>query len=177
MTARRLAVLALAVAVPAAAFLAWRLARAPPDDEEQVRRIFAEAARAAEEKRVSDAVERVSEGFQGQGLDKRGLKQLIAFHALRGEWNAVVLLGMRVRVEGDGASATADAALLRGGRGERIADRLPADASVYRVDAELRRERGGWWVVAARWRPIEAAEALAGPPPWRPGEGPAPLSR
>src|SRR5512136_3011871 len=61
--------------------------RPRPTDEEQVRRIFADAAKAAEEKRPGDVVARVSERFQGEGLDRRGLRQFVTYHALRGDWN------------------------------------------------------------------------------------------
>jgi hypothetical protein len=156
-----------AVVAPALLLAALVLAgggcRARLTDEEQVRQLFAEAAQAAEERRPGDVVARVSERFQGEGLDRRGLKQLVTFHALRGDWNAVARLGSRVTVEGNRAEATVDVALARGGRGPSLADRLPAGASVYRVDAVLEREGGRWAVTSARWRPISADEALEGP--------------
>jgi len=163
--ARRAATAAAIVLAAAAAAAGWRALRPRPSDEEQVRALFAAAARAAEEKRVGDVMSAVSERFRGEGLDRQGLKQLVAFHALRAEWSAVAVLGSRVRVDGARAEATVDVALVRGGRGEALADRLPADASVERIDAELEREDSGWRVVAARWRSIAAADALAGPPP------------
>jgi len=165
MTRSRAAALGLLLVAGVSAVAAWRLLRKAPSDEDQVRQVFLDAARAAEEKRVGDAVERVSERFQGEGLDRRGLKQLVAFHAMRGDWNAVVLLGTRWRIEGAGAEAVVDVALLRGGRGPALADRMPAAGSAYRIEAALEREDGRWMVTSARWRPLPAEEALAGPPP------------
>ncbi len=165
MTTRRFAAAAVVVLAAAGAFGGWRALRAKPSDEEQVRRLFTEAARAVEEKRVSDAMEVVSDRFRGQGLDRQGLRELVAWQALRGEWSAAAVLGSRARVDGQRAEATVDVALVRGGRGESLAERLPGDASVQRIDAELEREDGAWRVVAARWRTVAAADALAGPPP------------
>jgi len=160
----RAAALVVVLGIAAAAVGAWRLSRTPPSDEERIRALLDRAARAAEEKRVGDAVEDVSERFQGQGLDRRGLKQLIAYQAMRGDWNAVVALGTQVRVDGDVAEAVADVALVRSGRGPDLADRLPAAGSTWRIEARLERERGRWMVTGARWRPVSAEEAVAGPP-------------
>jgi hypothetical protein len=84
---------------------------------------------------------------------------------MRGDWNAVAILGSRVRLDGDRAAAAVDVALVRGGRGPALADRLPAAGSAWRIDADLEREGGRWKVTGARWRPVSAEEAVAGPPP------------
>ena len=166
MSGRTLAVL-LAVAALAAG-LALRCGRTPPDDEAAIRALFEDAARAAAEKRVSDAVERVSERFAGHGLDRRGVKQLVAFHVLRGQWVSVSIAGAEIAVEGDAALANVDAVLARGaGSGKAPAALLPGEASAHRFECRLAREDDGWRIVAAAWRPIELADALAGPP--RPG--------
>lgn len=163
---RRLAlVLAVAAAVVAAVVLGVRLLARSPSDDDQIRALFEESARAAGEKRVGDAVEGVSERFHGQGLDKRGVRQLVAFHALRGEWTSVSVAGSAVTVEGASARAVVDLVLARSGQGKALADLLPAEASAYRVACALEREDGGWRVVSAEWRPIDLRTALAGPAP------------
>ena len=98
MSRRTLAVVLVAVA--AGVTLAARLGRTPPTDEELIRALFEDAARAAEEKKVSDAVAGVSERFSSSGLDRRGVKQLVAFHVLRGDWVSVSVAGVKLRVEG-----------------------------------------------------------------------------
>lgn len=55
-------------------------------------RIGASPARGASE-RASDAVAAVSERFSGHGLDRRGVKQAIAFHVPGGEWVSVSIAG------------------------------------------------------------------------------------
>ena len=163
---RRLAlVLVAAAAVAGAVLLAVRLLARPPSDEERIRALFDAGARAAAERRVGDAVQGVSERFRGRGLDKQGVRQLVAFHALRGEWRSVSVAGAAVTVEGESARAVVDLVLARSGTGKDLADLLPAQASAYRVDCALEMEDGEWRVVAAEWRPVALGEALAGPEP------------
>ncbi len=163
---RRTAVAALAVAAAAAAGLAaLRLGREPPSDEARIRALFDDAARAAGEKRVGDAVEGVSERFRGGGLDRQGVKQLVAFQVLRGEWVSVSIAGARIAVAGDAARAVVDAVLARGGaKGKALEALVPGEASAHRFACRLEREPDGWRVVEAEWRPIGLQDALAGPP-------------
>ncbi len=161
----RRAVLAVVAAALAAAVLGlWRRWREPPSDEERIAALFADAARAVEEKRVGDAVEAVSERYRGEGLDRRGVKQLLLAQVLRGEWVSVTVAGTRVRLEGDAAEAVVDVVLARSGKGARLADLLPEQASANRIACRLEREGREWRVVSASRRPISLAEALAGPP-------------
>ncbi len=165
MTRRTVAVALAAVAAAAALVLALRAGREPPSDEARIRALFEDAARAAEEKRVSDAVEGVSERFQGGGLDRRGVKQLVAFHVLRGEWVSVTVAGARIAVSGDAARANVDAVLARGGaKGKALEALLPGEATAHRFTFRLAREPEGWRIVEAEWRPIGLPEAIAGPP-------------
>ncbi len=165
---RRTVVAAAVLAVAGAAAVAPRLGRAPPTDADRIRARVADAARAAEEPRVSDAVEGVSGRFSGGGLDRHGLKQLVAFHVLRGEWVSVTVAGARIAVAGDAARANVDAVLARG-KGKPLEALVPGEASAHRFACRLARERDGWRIVEAEWRPIGLPEAIAGPPePERP---------
>jgi hypothetical protein len=166
---RRALVAALLLLAGAGAIVLPRLLRPPPSDEEQIRALLDGAARAAEEKRIGDAVEGLSESFQGQGLDKRGAKQLVAAHVLRGSWVSATISGAEVEVEGDAARAVVDVILSRSGKGARLADLLPEQATVHRFTLRLAREREGWKVTSAAWRPVSLEEAASGPalPPVR----------
>jgi hypothetical protein len=163
---RRTLFLALAIGVLVGAG-SWRLLRQPaPSDEERIRALFDRAARAAEEKRVADVVEPVSERFQGGGLDRRGVKQLVAFQVLRGEWVSAAISGARIRVLDDGAQARAnvDVVLARGaGKGKALESLLPGEASVHRIACRLEREEGDWKIVEATWTSVGLAEAITGP--------------
>ena len=163
---RRTVLVAAAVSIAAiAAVVALRLGREPPSDEARIRALFDDAARAAEEKRVGDAVDGVSERFRGGGLDRQGVKQLVAYHVLRGEWVSVSIAGARIAVAGDAARANVDAVLARGsGKGKALEALVPGEATAHRFACRLEREPDGWRVVEADWRAIGLSEALAGPP-------------
>ncbi len=162
---RTLAVAVLIAAAALAAVVAIRARREPPSDEARIRALFEDAARAAEERRVSDAVAGVSERFHGGGLDRRGVKQLVAFQVLRGEWVSVSVSGARIAVDGDAARANVDAVLARGGaKGKPLEVLVPGEATAHRFACRLEREPDGWRIVEAEWRPIGLGDALAGPP-------------
>ena len=161
----RTIVLAALLAAGAAAIV-WRLLDSgPPGDEARIRALFEEAARAAEARRPAEVVEALSDRFRGQGLDRQGVKQLVAWQVLRGEWVAVSIAGVAIAVDGDAARANVDAILSRAaGEGKALADLLPGEASAHRFACRLEREDGAWRVVSAEWRAIPVGEALAGPP-------------
>jgi hypothetical protein len=138
--------------------------RRSPTDVERIRALFDDAARAAEGKRIGDVVRDLSEQFEGEGLDRRGAKQLVAVHVLRGSWVSVIVTGASIDVQGDAASAVVDVALSQGGKGRTLAELLPEQATLHRFACRLAREREGWKVTAATWRAISLDDAAAGPP-------------
>ena len=155
--------LLIALLALAAAGAAWRLGRPPPPtDEELIRTLYGEAVKAAEARRVSDAVAGLSERFTGQGLAKRDVKQLVAAHTLRGNWLVVRIAGLRVEVTGDRARAVLDLVASRAGAGKALTDLLPADGSAWRIDCRLEREAEGWRIVGATWVEESLAEAITG---------------
>jgi hypothetical protein len=160
---KRASLVLAAAALAGAALAAGVACRPPPSDEQRIRALLDEAARAAEEKRVGDVVRDVSERFQGEGLDRRGVKQLVAFHVVRGDWLSVSIAGAAVEASGDAGRAEVDVVLSRSGKGTPLRELLPEQATVHRFQLTLAREAGGWKVTAARWRPITLAEAAAGP--------------
>ena len=140
-------------------------------DEERIRKLILEAARAAEERRPRDAVLPLSDRFSGGGLDRDGVRSLIALETLRGSWTSVTVAGMAVEVDGDRARAAFDLVAARGGARRTLADLWPAEANAFRVACELERERAGFRVVRGRWREVPLAEVLAGPPALEGAEG------
>ncbi|HYS79782.1 MAG TPA: hypothetical protein VEM76_03680 [Anaeromyxobacteraceae bacterium] len=160
---RPLFLLALLLLAALGVLVSVRLLRKPPSDEEQIRTLLVDAARAAEEKRIGDAVRDVSERFHGEGLDRREVKQLVAAHVLRGTWVSVTITGTKIDVRGELARAASDVVLSRSGKGTPLAELVPEQASVHRFLLDLAREEGRWKVVGASWRPVTLEEAAAGP--------------
>ena len=149
---RNVAVFLLAVLAALGSLLVIRALREEPTDEELIQALLERASGAVEEKRPGEVMAGVSERFQGEGMGYRELKQFVTYQVLRGSWNAVVPMSVRVKVDGDRAEATFDAALIRGGKGEGLAARLPEAGDAWRIEATLEREKEGWKVVSARWR-------------------------
>jgi len=150
---RSIAIFALVVLAALAGVAVYRLTRPGPSDEERIRSLLDRAAGAVEQKRPADVMDGVSERFQGEGMGRRDLHQFVTYQVLRGSWNAVVPLATRVQVEGGRAQATVDVLLVRGAPGQGIAGRLPEAGDSWRIEAALEREKEGWRVVSARWRP------------------------
>ena len=158
------AVLAVGVAL-VGGFALRQLTRAPERDEDRIRALLDGAALAAQERRIGDVVEVLSERFAGGGLDKQGVKRFVAGMVLRGDWVSVSVAGLAVVVEGDGARANVDVVTARGGKGKAVSDLLPEEAAAHRIACRLAREGSDWRVVGAEWAQITLGEALAGPPP------------
>jgi hypothetical protein len=157
------------ISILAAVAAGWWLASRPPQrsDEELIRALLADGARAAEEQRVADAVAVLSESFRGRSpggavAEKRDVKRLIAAQVIGRTWLAIKVASCGVTVEGEGARSTLDLVLSRGGAGRSLADLLPGEARALRIQARLTREPDGWRVVEASWTDISLAEALAG---------------
>jgi hypothetical protein len=163
MSRRVLAVLAAAAALAALAVV-LRRGREPPSDEGQIRELFDRAAVAAEERRIADVVDGLSERFQGSGLDKQGVKRLVAGMVLRGAWVSVTIAGSAISLQGDRAQAVVDVVTARSGKGKALAALLPEEAAAHRITCRLEREPEGWRVVAAEWAPVPLSDAVAGPP-------------
>jgi hypothetical protein len=160
---RTLLVGAVAVAI-VAVVVARRAGREPETDEERIRALFARAAGAAEERRVGDVVEGVSERFAEGGLDKQGVKRLVAGLLLRGDWVSVSIAGIAVTVQEGRARANVDVITARGGKGKALEELAPQEAAAHRIACRLEREDGEWRVVGATWEAINLTDALAGAP-------------
>ena len=162
---KRRTLLVGAVAVAAVAVVvARRAGREPETDEDRIRALFARAATAAEARRIADVVEGVSERFAEGGLDKQGIKRLVAGMLLRGDWVAVTIAGIAVTVQEGRANANVDVITARGGKGKALAELAPQEAAAHRIACRLEREDGDWRVVGATWEAITLADALTGTP-------------
>jgi hypothetical protein len=151
----------------------WLRPRRAMAPEERIRAMLEGAARAAEERKLDQVVEVLSERFDGGGPAERvtpdDVRRMLALELLRGRWVSVTISSAAVIVDGRRARANVDAVLSRAAdRGKGLASLLPGEASVHRFALDLEDEAGTWRVVSARWRPIGIEEALSGPdaPQW-----------
>ncbi len=166
----------MAIAAAAAVLVGavWLLHPSPArTPEERIQALFQEAARAAEQRKVGEVVEILSERFEGGGEGSRAtrddVRRLLVAELLRGQWVSVTISAAPVIVDGPRARATVDAVLSRAAdRSKGLASLLPGEASVHRFRLDLEEEGGKWWVVSGQWRQVGIEEALSGPdaPHW-----------
>lgn len=172
---RRRYIVALAIVVGLVAFLvARRLSSRPRTEEEKIRAAFSDAAKAVEERRVSDAVTILSDRFAAdEGMGKDDAKRALLAFTMQGQWVSVTMGGDKIAVDGDGADAVIDFIAARGGKvcpqGETgkdcrsLASVLPQESSAQRLTMKLAREDGAWKVLKAQRREIPLSDALTGP--------------
>lgn len=137
--------------------------RRAESDEARIRRIFFEAAKAAEERQIGEVVKDVSDRFHSGDVDRDSVKSIVAAAVLRGGWVSATVTGASVRVLGDEAQAVVDLVLARGKGRPSLASLAPDEASVERFEFALSREREGWKIVSASHRSVNLADALEGP--------------
>lgn len=166
--------IAIAAAAAALAAAVWFLRPARTlTPEERIQAMFQDAARAAEQRKVGEVVELLSDRFDGGGEGQRAtrdeVRRMLALELLRGQWVSVTISSARVIVDGPRARASVDAVLSRAAdRSKGLTSLLPGEASVHRFSLDLEDEAGKWRIVSGRWRQIGIEEALSGPdaPHW-----------
>ncbi|MEX1828824.1 hypothetical protein [Luteibacter sp. CQ10] len=116
-------------------------------DEAQVREAIAASLSAAEAGHAGDAVNALSDGFDGNvgQLDKRGLGNLIRVLAFRGRKIHALTGPVSVERRGERMIATFTVTLAAG------SGLLPDDAGAYRVESGWRKEDGEWRCFTATW--------------------------
>lgn len=130
------------------AIVAFRLAGCHRTaDEVQVREAIAASVSAAEAGHARDAVDALSDGFDGNvgQLDKRGLANLVRASALRGQKIHALTGPVLVERRGERMIATFTVTLAAG------SGLLPDDAGAYRVESGWRKEGGEWRCFTATW--------------------------
>jgi hypothetical protein len=117
-------------------------------DEERVGKAIAATAAGAEAGRASDAVEALTDDFDGNAgqLDKRSLANLVRVFALRGQAIHVLMGPTAIEPRGERIVATFTVTLTAG------AGVLPDDAGAYRVETGWRKDDGTWRCFTATWK-------------------------
>jgi len=130
--------------------LVWAFAgchRAPA--EQQVRKAIDAAAVAARANDTRGVLDVVSDDFTGNegALDQRGLRQLLAVRALRGDKTGLLVGPVSFEHKGDRIVAKFNLVLTGGKPG----DLLPEQSAVYVMTTAWRREGGAWKCYSATW--------------------------
>lgn len=127
---------------------------AAPTPEERIRRLFAEAEQAAEEKEVGTLIDFTASDFAGSsGLDRRELRGYLFVLFQQHEQVFVLHRVTSIDVGSDGTTATARAAVAMAGAPIEVpADLSRISADLLVVETDLRVEDGEWRVAGASWR-------------------------
>jgi ketosteroid isomerase-like protein len=130
--------------------LVWAFAgchRAPA--EQQVRKAIDAAAVAARANDARGVLDVVSDDFTGNegALDQRGLRQLLAVRALRGDKTGLLVGPVSFEHKGDRIVAKFNLVLTGGKPG----DLLPEQSAVYVMTTAWRHEGGAWKCYSATW--------------------------
>jgi len=122
-----------------------------PPDEAQIRAAIDAMARAVQDKDRTAFVEHLSPEFKaGNGMDQRGLAQLMLFEFRRNKQIGVYVVDTDVKVDGAWANAVLHVAVTGTG------DWLPERARYYRVSMRWHKRDGQWRVRRARWESVMA---------------------
>jgi hypothetical protein len=117
--------------------------------EERLRAQVAAMEQALEEREPGLFMEGVAENFIGErGLDRRGLRGLLAAQMMRNAEVSAVLGPLDIQIQGDQARLAFDVVVTGGAGGF-----LPERAQAYRVQSGWRDGDEGWQVVEADWEP------------------------
>lgn len=117
-------------------------------DEQALRESLAAMQQAAEQRRSDDFLDHVANNFAGShGLDRAGLRQLLALQFLRNQSIGATIGPVDVRIEGERAQVDF-VVLVTGGEGGLI----PARAEGYRIRSAWRFSDGEWRVELAEWQ-------------------------
>ena len=130
-------------------------------DEDLIREMIDDAARAAVEKDIKGITEHVSDSYKDEyGNDRDALKGLLFVYFRQYERINVYVRDTEVAVEGDRAEASVKVVFTGGETLEDIGDVVPSSGGGYLLEIKLEREGGDWKVVRSRWTDIGFMEAL-----------------
>jgi len=119
----------------------------PKTPEEAVQASLDEMVSAAKEGDLSGILEGVSESFNGQGMDRDGLKGMLFLQLRRGSWQSVMLRNPEVELRGPKSAQLRATVLMAQG-----SSFLPENADSITIELSLALEGDGRWrVVGGRW--------------------------
>lgn len=128
--------------------LYWAVgSRAEEESTEQVRRLVVEMTNAAQAQDVASLMKPVSEHFKSaDGMDKRELKQWVAYHVLRGRWVRVFTSELKLSERSPTSVEVSGKFVLGRSEATRLKDLAQeSEISTYQIDARAEKESDGTW--------------------------------
>lgn len=120
---------------------------APEDPESQVRAVLDEMIGHIQDKDLGAFMDRIDEGFKGQGIDRDGLKGIIFMQLRRGSWTQVLLTDTQVTVQSPSLVDVSTKAVLAQGQGG-----VNLDGEVIDVQLTMsRNDDDDWRVIRASY--------------------------
>lgn len=121
-------------------------------EEERVRKTVEKAAEAVTEKDLKGFMRLVSEDYNDEsGNDRDAVKGVMFSQLMKPGAVRVFLRGVTVEVKGENALVGARAFIVRAEAPEGIPKVIPEDAEGFRFSIVLRREKGEWKALSAKW--------------------------
>lgn len=162
-TMSRSKVVGLVLALLAAGAVLALWPREEPGPKEAVTREIVSMTRAAQDKRVGDIMEHVSERFRGaQGWDKQTVHGVLAGQVLRGQWVRVFTTHLELN-EVTPTRVDFEVKVIFGrSPGEKVEDLSRETVmSAYQLSGTFEKEQDGQWrVTTARHQPLRPTEIL-----------------
>jgi len=135
----------------------------PLTDEEVIKGIIENVARAAEKKDVQAIKKAISKSYHdGEGNDFDAINGFLLAHFFRSEKVGVTVTVSEATVEGEKAKSHTEAFLTRVEAGSGVTGYIARDADYYRFDLVWQKEEGEWKVLSASWGPMSAIQAPQG---------------
>lgn len=129
-------------------------------DEQKIYKILDAGVASLEAGQVKDAMEHVAEDFADEsGLDKQGIRGVLAGQVLRGNRITIMRRDEKVAVDGASAVATLDVALFQGDRA-KLKGVLPQRSGTYRFTITLRKDGDEWLITKAKYESISAGSFI-----------------
>ena len=145
------------VALLAAGAVLFFWPRGPKDPEGQIKKLVAECVDDANKKDVSSIAEHLDERFIGpNGSGKEEVKRLLAFQLLRDQEVAVILNPtLTVSVKSPEQASLVGYFVFARSKVKTVDELSQAGvAAVYKIDADLEKKDGRWWLVGAQYQRV-----------------------
>ena len=129
-------------------------------DEQKIYKILDAGVAELEAGNVKGAMEYVAEDFSGdEGIDKQTIRGVLGGQMLRGNRITIMRRDEKVKVDGNGAIATLDAALFQGDR-SKMKGVVPQRSGTYRFTITFRKDDGEWLITKTKYEPISGASFI-----------------